>query len=139
MRFIKLSLVAVAAALMLSALAVFPQRLCFDGGGKYTFYCGTSSSDCSEITSYGTAAVDRLTLKDICGESVELDNFDLLAFLKKYKAKIEFTEEGEDYVNYYCTADLPYSVQLYGKTINLHICVRGEKAKAGTPIIFGGY
>lgn len=139
MRFIKLSVVAVAAAVIISALAVFPQRLCFKDGGKYTFYCGTSSADCREVTSRGAAALDRLVLNNVCGESVEYDNFELSAFLKEYGAEIEFTEAGEDYVNYYCKADMPYSVELYGKTINLHVCVRGEKAKAGSPIIFGGY
>ena len=42
-------------------------------------------------------------------------------------------------VNYYCTADLPYSVELYGTEINLHICIKQSGVTVASPIIFGGY
>lgn len=126
-------------AAIMAAIAVLPGRLCFSGGKNYTFYCGTSSADCREVRTTINAELKRLTLNDVCGESTEYDNFDLLDFLKSVDGKVVFTEELSDSVNYYCTANLPYSVNLYGKKINLHICVRDDTTKVASPIIFGGY
>ena len=139
MKLAKLSLVTLCAVLIVAALAVFPQRLCFKAGSSYTFYCGTSSADCREVTSTGNAAALKLVLKDVCGESTVYENFDLDSFLKQVGGKIVKTEQYCDGVNYYCTADLPYSVNLNGLEINLHICVREDSAKVASPIIFGGY
>lgn len=139
MRAIKLSVLIFLAAAVAAAVSVFPQRLCFKGGENYTFYCGTSSADCREVVASGNAAAVRLGLKNVCGEAVEYKNFDLDAFLKSVNGKIAFTEEMSDSVNYYCTADLPYSVNIKGHKINLHVCVRGNTAKTASPIIFGGY
>jgi len=136
---LKLSLITLFAVFTLIAVAVIPDRLCFDGGQKYTFYCGTSSADCREIKADGNAASVRLTLKNVCGESAEYENFDLDGFLEKVGGKILFTEELSDSVNYYCSANLPYSVNLNGTVVNLHICLKGNTAKVASPIIFGGY
>lgn len=138
MRFLKLTAVSFCAAIILCAIAVFPQRICFNGGENYVFYCGTSSADCREVYA-SFPPLERVALKDICGESAEFFNFELEPFLEKYGAEVVFTEEGDGYKNYYCRADLPYSAELYGEKINLHVCVRGKNAKAGSPIIFGGY
>ena len=127
------------AALIVLAIAVFPSRVCFEGGENYTFYCGTSSADCKEVRPTFNAEIERLLLADVCGESVEYKNFDLKAYLKKVNGKIMFTEELSDSVNYYCTADLPYSVDIGGYKINLHVCVREDGVKVASPIIFGGY
>lgn len=139
MRAAKISLLIAAAAVVLFALTAFPKRLCFDGGKSYTFYCGTSSSDCREITVNCFAAIERLKLKDVCGEAAVYDDFDLEGFLAGVGGKVIAVEELSDSVNYYCTANLPYSVKLYGTAINLHISVRGNSAKVASPIIFGGY
>ena len=85
------------------------------------------------------AAAVRLSLKNVCGEAVVYKSFDLDGFLKQVRGRVVFTEELSDSVNYYCTADLPYSVTVNGHRINLHICVRADSVKAGSPIIFGGY
>lgn len=130
---------ALGAVIFVFALAVLPSRLCFDGGENYTFYCGTSSADCREIVAGGGASLVRLTLTDVCGESVEYNDFNLNSFLKSVNGKVVFCEELSDSVNYYCSADLPYSVNLYGREINLHVCVRDDKVKVASPIIFGGY
>ena len=124
---------------VLAAIAVMPQRLCFSDGKNYTFYCGTSSADCREVCASVNAELERLTLFDVCGESAEYEDFDLETFLKNVGGKVVFTEELSDSVNYYCTADLPYSVNLYGYKINLHVCVRNDIVKVASPIIFGGY
>ena len=139
MRTAKLLVLIALAAVMLAAAWLLPERLCFDGGESYTFYCGTSSADCREVTVTERAAAVKLALKDVCGEAAVYENFDLDSFLKKVGGKVVFTEELSDSVNYYCTADLPYFVTLYGQKINLHICVRGNSAKTASPIIFGGY
>lgn len=139
MRVAKMCLAAAAAAVVLTAVAVLPKRLCFRMGTQYTFYLGTSSADCREVTVTDNAALARLCLSDICGESTTYESLDVDAFLRDVDGKIVFAEELSDSVNYYCTANLPYSVNLYGTQINLHICVRDGAAKVASPIIFGGY
>lgn len=127
------------AVAIVAAFAIFPSRVCFQGGYNYTFYCGTSSADCREIKPKFNAEVERLFIADVCGESAEFAEFDLEKFLNKVNGKIAFTEKLSDSTNYYCTADLPYSVEINGYTINLHICVRENGTKVASPIIFGGY
>lgn len=139
MRAVKLIILSLAAATVLLAVTVFPQRLCFDGGKSYTFYCGTSSKDCKIVTVSKGAFAEKLCLKDVCGESCDYDNFELEPFLEAFGAKVVFKEELSGSVNYYCTANLPYSVNLYGKEINLHVSVHGDGARVASPIIFGGY
>lgn len=135
----RLMLLTLCAAIICSAFAVFPSRVCFSGGENYTFYCGTSSADCREVRSAFNAEIERLFLSNVCGESVEYKSFDLNSYLKNVNGKVVFTEELSDSVNYYCTADLPYSVNISGYTVNLHVCVRKESVKVASPIIFGGY
>lgn len=127
------------AAIIAAALIVFPSRVCFEGGDNYTFYCGTSSADCREVHPSFNAELERLFLTEVCGESAEYGALDLDGYLKEVNGKVVFTEELSDSVNYYCTADLPYSVTISGQKINLHICVRKDGVKVASPIIFGGY
>ena len=127
------------ATVIVAALIVFPSRVCFSDGENYTFYCGTSSADCREVKPVFNAEIERLFVSDVCGESVEYREFDLDGYLKKVNGRVIFTEELSDSVNYYCTADLPYSVDINGQKINLHVCVRNESVKVASPIIFGGY
>ena len=81
----------------------------------------------------------KLSLSDICGECAEYDELDISIYLQSVNGEIVFVETLSDSVNYYCKADLPYSVKLYGEEINLHICVKKDSVKVGSPIIFGGY
>ena len=127
------------AALICAAIAVLPPRICFSGGDGYTFYIGTSSADCKEVKASANPEIERLTLKDVCGESATYQSFDLESYLKSVNGEVVFFEELSDSVNYYCTADLPYAVNLYGKEINLHVCVKEDGTKVASPIIFGGY
>ncbi len=139
MKALKLAFLTLAAALILCAVTVFPQKPCFESGESYTFFVGSSSKDCKVVTVTENVALEKLLLKDVCGECTEYKDFDLDDILKKYDGEILFSEELSDSVNYYCRANLPYSVNLYGKEINLHISVRGDSAKIASPIIFGGY
>ena len=129
-----------AAALIVCSLVILPKRLAFDGGDRYSFYIGNTSKNCRVVTTDGVRApFTRLTLKSVSGESATYSSLDWQAYLKEVNGKVLFCEELSDSVNYYCTADLPYSVELYGKTVNLHICVKENTVIMGTPIIFGGY
>lgn len=139
MRALRLAILSISAVFILAAVTVYPQRLCFDGGKAYTFYCGTSSKDCKVVTVSQNAFAEKLCLKNVCGESCEYENFDIGRFLDSLGAEIVFIEELSDSINYYCTANLPYSVNLYGKEINLHVSVHGDRARVASPIIFGGY
>lgn len=138
MRFLKLLILTVFAVIVLSAAGFIKLKPCFEQGKSYTFFCGTSSADCKTVVCDNPQS-EKLRLKNVCGESTEYDNFDLDSFLEQFGGEIVFCEELDDSVNYYCKANLPYSVDLYGQEINLHVCVRGDAAKVGTPIIFGGY
>lgn len=139
MRIAKITVTLISALLIICAIAVFPQKLCFSVGESYTFYCGTSSADCREITVTENATQERLLLKDICGESTVYRNLNIDCFLKSVEGEILFTETLSDSVNYYCKAKLPYSVDIGGQAVNLHISVRGNTAKVASPIIFGGF
>ena len=139
MRAVRLLSVVIASVIVCAAVAIFPEKLCFESGESYTFYCGTSSADCREVTVKQHAEIAKFCLKKVCGEATVYSDFDLQSFLDDTGAKVIAVETLSDSVNYYCTADLPYSVNLYGTEINLHISVRGNSAKVASPIIFGGY
>ena len=139
MQLLRLFFLTISAVFVLTVIAFLPQNLCFESGGAYTFYCGPSSADCKVVTVHNFAAAAKLGLKDVCGESTDYENFDLESFLKSVDGKVVIKEEFSDGVNYYCTANLPYSVNLYDKEINLHVAVRGDTARVASPIIFGGY
>lgn len=138
--FTVLAFTVVAAIVVLCALAALPRRTVFSGGEKYTFYVGNTSKNCRVVSCRpAEAELTRLTLREVCGESATFSSLDINTFLEGVGGEILFKEEMDDSVNYYCAADLPYFVELYGKTVNLHICVREEGVTVGSPIIFGGY
>ena len=139
MKVLKLSVICILSAIIPIAICAFSSGICFQGAENYTFYCGDSSKNCREIKSDASPALLKLTLKDVCGESAEYSSLNLNEFLLSVSAEIIFCERLSDSVNYYCKANLPYKVNLYGKEINLHICIRADKVKVGSPIIFGGY
>lgn len=139
MRFFKLFIVTIAAGAFIAALALLPNNTCFKNAEKYTFFCGDGSKNCREISCGGNAALTRITLHDVCGECAFYSELDVDEFLKSTDGEIIFTEELSDSVNYYCRANLPYKVTLYGEEINLHICVKHTGVKVASPIIFGGY
>ncbi|MCD8372659.1 MAG: hypothetical protein LUD27_05095 [Clostridia bacterium] len=139
MRAAKTFLIFIAAMASALLIVLLPQRLAFDEGESYTFFCGDTSADCRIITVDKNASLYKLALKDVCGESTLYPSLDVQSFLQKVNGEIIFTEELSDSVNYYCKADLEYSVALYGEQINLHICVKQQGVTVASPIIFGGY
>ena len=139
-RTVTLLIVAAAALAFFALLTALPDRLAFSGGDSYVFYVGNTSKNCRMVTCTAQdAGVTRLTLSQVCGESATFSTFDKEEFLASVNGEILFVEELSDSVNYYCKADLPYSVNLYGEQINLHICVKQEGVTVASPIIFGGY
>ena len=139
MQLIKLSITAAFAALVVFAIAALPTRICFDGGYNYEFYCGTSSADCKTVRAQGNAKLTRIFINGVCGEGAEFKELDIDKFLSGVNGEIIFYESAAGITNYYCTADLPYSTVLDGNRINLHIAVREDSVKVGSPIIYGGY
>ena len=138
-RFLKLLTLTIAAGVLLAIITISQAKLCFKGAESYTFFCGDTSKNCREVRVDGNAIWKKLSLPDICGECAEYSELDIESYLKSVNGKIIFVETLSDSVNFYCKADLPYSVNLYGEEINLHICVRQNSVKVGSPIIFGGY
>lgn len=127
-------------ALVLCAIYTLPNRLLFSGGDSYRFYLGDTSLNCKEVFADGdNAQLTRLTLSNVNGESATYQSLDIKKFLKTVDGKVMFKEEVDGCVNYYCKANLPYSVSLYGEKINLHICIKEEGVTVASPIIFGGY
>ena len=130
----------VAALAFLCVLTALPDRLAFKGSERYTFYVGNTSKNCRVVSCAASEAeLTRLTLQGICGESATFSTLDIDEFLKSVKGEVVAVQKLSDSVNYYCTADLPYAVELFGTSINLHICVREDSVMVGSPIIFGGY
>lgn len=140
MRLLRLSFVCVLAAFVLAAVALLPSRLCFKGADSYTFFTGNTSKDCKEVVAEKNADELKLSLSDISGECATYSSLDLDTLLNSVNGEVVFKEEVCGSVNYYCKADLPYSVNLYGEQINLHVCFKEDgSVKVASPIIFGGY
>lgn len=139
MRALRLLCTITAAALMLAAVAVLPAGTAFECGDSYTFFVGDTSKSCREVTVTERAALTKLLLADVCGEATAYSRLDVEEFLKSVNGRVVFTETLCDSQNFYCTADLPYSINLYGHEINLHVSVRKEGVTVASPIIFGGY
>ena len=138
-RFFKLLTLTVFAGVLLAIFTICGAKVCFDGGESYSFFCGDTSKNCREVRADGNAALTKLTLSDVCGECAEYTEFDFESYLKSVNGEVIFVETLSDSVNYYCKADLPYSVTLYGEEINLHVCIKADRVKVASPIIFGGY
>lgn len=139
MKLLKLLSVTLLAGAVLAAIAVLPSRLCFKDAESYAFFTGDTSKNFSEVTTDNDADAVRLTVGNLSGECAFYKSLDLDGLLNSVNGEIVFVEEYEGSVNYYCKADLPYSVSLYGEEINLHVCYRADGVKVASPIIFGGY
>jgi hypothetical protein len=138
MRAIKIGASLLAAIFLLFAFTLMQNKLLFQGGENYTFYVGNNSSNCQIIYS-DTPAITKLTLDRLCGECAYFESINASDLIESLNAQVVFVEVVDDSTNYYCSAPLPYSISLYGKTINLHVCVKGDVVVAASPIIFGGY
>ncbi|MBO5328733.1 MAG: hypothetical protein J6B04_06135 [Clostridia bacterium] len=139
MRLAKRLIFLIAAAIICLSLSSLNKKVCFNGATNNVFYCGNTSKTCKEVKLETPLCFALLLGENVCGESAEYEELNVNEFLDKVNGKIVFCERLLDSVNYYCKADLPYSVNLYGEEINLHICVKQSGIKVGTPIIFGGY
>lgn len=139
MRALKLGAIIIVAAAVCAAAVSLPKHTAFECGESYTFYLGSSSSNCRIVTVDDNAGLVLLTLRDVRGEATTYAELDVDSFLRDNGGRILFEEQLSDSVNYYCSADLPYEIELYGRTVNLHICVKDSGVTVGSPIIFGGY
>ena len=133
---------AVVVALLVILCAVFALYLSrapvFEQGEGYELSYGQSSSAKTERTE--TPFLDKLIHGTVAGESVRYrgDRYEKLK--AQFSAELLFTEESNGVVNYYLYSPrIAGGVQLYGKTVNLHIAVGSEQTAAGTPLIFGGF
>ena len=108
----------------------------FMGGERYEFYTGTSSE---EIV-LARSPLEKLTLKNLTGESVRYRGDRVEELLSRFGAEVLFIEEAAGVMNYYCYSPvLKEAVILNGQLINLHIALSCDTTAAGTPIIFGGF
>jgi len=138
--FLAVTLATVVASATLFALTLLQKRLLFSGAESYRFYLGNTSADCREVFASPTEApLMRVFLKEVNGECATYSSLDIEQFLEEVDGEILFWEENSGGTSYYCKADLPYSTALYGKTVNLHICVKESGVTVASPIIFGGY
>ena len=100
----------------------------------------TNYSDSSAELSLDKKGV--IFLAGIKGESciVEKENFNIQYFLQQMNASIVFTHEFDGCINYYAySPKIKYCETVDGKFINLHICIKNDKIKLGSPIIYGSF
>lgn len=120
-----------------AAAAVLFRAPVFQGGKNYELYLSPSSSSLTVLTE--NPALDKLFFP-VRGESVRYDGNEKDALIARFHAKILFTEEAADVMNYYCSSPfLGSGVGLNGHAVNLHIAVSATQTAVGTPLIFGGF
>ena len=76
------------------------------------------------------------------GEScfVNQEQFNALELANRFNAKLVFTEEVEQGINYYFySKEIKYSQKLNGHKVNMQVFVASDYAVLGCPIIYGGY
>ena len=110
----------------------------FETGKNYELYYGASSS--ASATGTRNPVRDKLLSGCVAGESVRYDGDRAAELMKRYRAKVLFSEEAEGVVNYYCYSPLlGDGIGLCGYAVNLHVAVGSEQTAIGIPIIFGGF
>lgn len=104
---------------------------------EYEVWTGANSSAGRKVLYSGEYAVVNVrALGGVAYES-ELPAENVLSSLG---ATVLFTEQVCGVTSYYAVADLPFAVELNGKTVNLQVAVREDgSVKVGSPIIFGAY
>ena len=74
------------------------------------------------------------------GVSFTLDGSNYQEIVKKYSAKLthSFTLDGVTNLYFY-SEKLPKKEIIFGKKVNLHVAINGQKITVGSPIIYYGY
>ena len=71
---------------------------------------------------------------------IKKENFYLENFLLDFGAKLVFVESGEDYSCYYAySPNFKQSKIINEKKVNLHIAIKKDSVKVGSPIIYGSF
>ena len=133
-----------ASALCLSC-ALFAVLLFFNtlptgqGESEYYLYSPSSQAKIKETLSFSD-----LPFVEGRSECYRFDNVEETElFVKELEEKTHavplLSETVDGVKSVYYKADLPYFVRLNGQKINLHIAVKENLVKVGTPIIFGGF
>jgi len=117
-----------------TAAALYFSRPALSEEGERTYYYQASSS-------FGVSEVKTTDSFKVKAESVFVqDECDLNGILKKYKARVIFTESVGNAVSYYCySTKLSGGVLIRGRQINLHVAVADYGYTVATPIAFGCY
>ena len=82
MRALKLGALMIIAAAVCAAAVSLPKHTAFECGESYTFYLGSSSSNCRVMTVDDNAGLVLLTLKDVRGEATTYAELDVESFLR---------------------------------------------------------
>lgn len=109
-------------------------------GGQVREYYLFSSSSQAKISSDPTA-VETLFLQGECVlfETENAEDF-LKETLKKYRARVVAEELVCGVRSYYCYSPaLAGGERVQGALVNLHVAIKGDYVKMGTPLIFGGF
>lgn len=116
---------------------------------KTPIFSGFAKSFEVHLTDYSESSAELLVNKEefiflpsIKGEScvIEDEYFDLKQYLEKMNATIIFTHEFNGCKNYYAySPKIKYCKMIDGKMINLHVCIKNEQIKLGSPIIYGSF
>lgn len=128
------SVVALSAAASLSL--VVPAFYGYEGRRESYFENGSFSDGVREEKDLGFYEL----IRGKKGEAVLTDAATAEKIITDFGAKLVYKENFAGGENaYYYTEKLPFSARLNGKTVNLQIYRVQNGAKAGTPIIYGGF
>ena len=132
--------VIISAVVLLVSLYFFNKMPIFNGlANTFEVYLSDYSDTRTQLS---LRENEFIFLSGVKGEScvIEDENFDLEKYLTQMRASIIFTHEFEEYKNYYAySPKIKYYKIIDGKMINLHVCVKKDQIKIGSPIIYGSF
>ena len=125
--------------LVVCSMAFLFCKFVLPSGGRAEYYVYSASSQ-AEISD-GLKPEEFFILE---GESITYQTEDGSAFadelVSRFRARVQSKESVCGVLSYYCYSPVLSSfVVVGGEKINLHIAVRENEVKVGTPLIFGGF
>ena len=133
--FIKHSCIIFSLIIFLLSFSAYLRPKLLNYADDVIIYTGNNSS---------TAVIKRVdkryfSFEKIFGESCTL-NLSVQEIFDKFDVKVLFSEVAENVTCYYGYSKIfPYKKEIYGKTINVHVAVEGDRITFGTPIIYGSF
>jgi len=138
-KYVKLFIEALAAVLLLVVVcAINGVGSAFCDGKNHVYYFKASSQGGAAYSDEALPA--EIIYAELGGESASFDGTTIEEIERKYSAVLLFEESASGVDNYYYYSPLfSRFAFIGGRAVNLHVAVRDNSVRVGTPIIFGGY